>query len=159
MPGLQTEFDFVLPKGYVDSSGMLHRQGTMRLATARDELEPLRDMRVKGPDDPFLTVVVLSRVITRLGTLAQVTGNDIQGLFAVDLAYLQDFYGIINFGSDAEVSAMLQAQQEAELDASAGAEDAFSDDGFDGDDFESSPSDPAPARRRGRVEEVPAGDR
>ena len=55
MTGLQTEFDFTLPKGYVDSTGTLHRVGTMRLATARDEIEPLRDPRVSGPDDPFLT--------------------------------------------------------------------------------------------------------
>ena len=82
MTGLQTEFDFTLPKGYVDSTGTLHRVGTMRLATARDEIEPLRDPRVSGPDDPFLTVIVLSRVVTRLGTLSQVTPREIENLFA-----------------------------------------------------------------------------
>jgi hypothetical protein len=103
MNGLQTEFEFTLPKGYVDSSGTLHRAGTMRLATARDEIEPLRDPRVGGPDDPFLTVIVLSRVITRLGTLSQVTPKEIENLFAADLAFLQDLYGIINFGTAAEL--------------------------------------------------------
>jgi len=103
MNGLQTEFDFTLPKGYVDSSGTLHKAGTMRLATARDEIEPLRDSRVSGPDDPFLTVIVLSRVITRLGTLSQVTAKEIESLFAADLAFLQDLYGIINFGTADEL--------------------------------------------------------
>jgi hypothetical protein len=103
MNGLQTEFEFTLPKGYVDSSGTLHRAGTMRLATARDEIEPLRDPRVGGPDDPFLTVIVLSRVITRLGSLSQVTPKEIENLFAADLAFLQDLYGIINFGTAAEL--------------------------------------------------------
>ena len=103
MTGLQTEFEFTLPKGYVDSSGTLHRAGTMRLATARDEIEPLRDPRVGGPDDPFLTVIVLSRVVTRLGTLSQVTPKEIENLFAADLAFLQDLYGIINFGTADEL--------------------------------------------------------
>jgi hypothetical protein len=104
MNGLQTEFEFTLPKGYVDSNGTLHRAGTMRLATARDEIEPLRDNRVNGPDDPFLTVIVLSRVVTRLGTLSQVTPKDIENLFAADLAFLQDLYGIVNFGTAAELA-------------------------------------------------------
>ena len=158
MGGLQTEYDFVLPKGYVDSSGTLHRRGTMRLATARDELEPLRDMRIKGPDDPFLTVIVLGRVITRLGTMEQVNANDMQNLFAVDLAYLQDFYGIINFGSEAEIAAMLQAQREAEEPQPSEEPEPS---GFDAsDDVEANNlADMAPARRRSRIEEVPAGER
>ncbi len=69
----------------------------MRLATARDEIEPLRDLRVEA-DDAYLTVVILSRVVTSLGTLPSVNTTVIEGLFASDLAYLQDLYGIINFG-------------------------------------------------------------
>jgi len=159
MAGLRTEFDFILPKGYVDSSGTLHKQGTMRLATARDELEPLRDMRISGPDDPFLTIVVLSRVINRLGTLSMVTGDVIQGLFAVDLAYLQDFYGIINFGTEAEVAAMLQAQREAEIgDLSP---ELLDEGGPTEGDFApvGSPPEPAVASRRSRIEEFPSGER
>ena len=113
MNGLQTEFEFTLPKGYVDSSGTLHRAGTLRLATARDELEPLRDPRVGGPDDPFLTVIVLSRVVTRLGTLAQVTPKEIENLFAADLAFLQDLYGIINFGTAAELDELRRSSAPA----------------------------------------------
>ena len=109
MAGLQTEFAFTLPKGYVDGDGTLHRQGTMRLATARDEIEPLRDPRVDGPDDPYLTILVISRVITSLGTLRQVTPNEVEGLFAADLAFLQDLYGIINFGDPADVEVLQQA--------------------------------------------------
>jgi hypothetical protein len=105
MSGLQTEFDFTLPKGYVDSTGTLHRVGTMRLATARDEIEPLRDPRVSGPDDPFLTVIVLSRVVTRLGTLSQVTPREIENLFAADLAFLQDLYNELNLLTSAAVPA------------------------------------------------------
>jgi hypothetical protein len=99
----------------VDDDGQVHRTGTMRLATARDELEPLRDPRVTGPDDPRLTVLVLARVISTLGSLPQVTMHEIEGLFAVDLAYLQDFYGVINFGNQAEFDALVQAQQGTQL--------------------------------------------
>ena len=105
--GLQTEFEFFLPKGFVDDQGQLHRGGTMRLATARDELDPLRDPRVRDADDPFLTILVLSRVITRLGTVSQITPREIEDLFAADLAYLQDVYGAINFGSQPEIDAVI----------------------------------------------------
>ena len=109
MAGLQTEFNFTLPKGYVDGEGRLHRVGTMRLATARDEIEPLRDPRVTGPDDPYLTILVLSRVITELGTLQSVMAGDMENLFAADLAFLQDLYGIINFGSAEDIAALQDA--------------------------------------------------
>ena len=103
MAGLRTEFEFVLPKGVVDDDGTVHRQGTMRLATARDELEPLNDPKVKDADDPYLTIIVLARVITGLGTRTRLSPKDVEGLFAADLAYLQDFYSVINFGTDAEI--------------------------------------------------------
>src|SRR5688500_305665 len=80
----------------------------MRLATARDEIEPLRDARITGADDPYLTILVIARVITSLGTLRQVTPNEVEGLFAADLAFLQDLYGIVNFGDPAD-AAQLQA--------------------------------------------------
>ncbi len=92
---LQTEFEFALPIGYVDPDGNLHREGAMRLATAMDEIAPLRDMRVKS-NEAYLTVVLLSRVITRLGTLPQINTGVIENLFAADLAYLQDLYRAIN---------------------------------------------------------------
>jgi hypothetical protein len=112
---MRTSYEFTLPRGYVDRNGTVHRTGRMRLATARDELEPLRDPRVSGPDDPRLTIMVLTRVIEELGTLELVTTNDIEGLFAVDLAYLQDFYGVINFGTQEEYEALLAAQQGTSL--------------------------------------------
>ena len=108
MAGLQTQFEFTLPKGYVDDVGVLHRHGVMRLATARDEIEPLRSSAISGPDDPYLTVLVLARVVTELGSLRSITPDTIVGLFAADLAFLQDLYGIINFGDPADV-AVLQA--------------------------------------------------
>jgi len=97
VPGrsLRTEFPFVLPRGYVDESGALHRDGVMRLATARDEILPLRDPRVRE-NEAYLTVVLLGRVITRLGTLSQVNNGVIEGLFASDLAFLQDLYRRVN---------------------------------------------------------------
>jgi hypothetical protein len=107
MAALQTEFDFFLPKGFIDDSGVLHREGTMRMATARDELEPLRDPRVRDADDPFLTIIVLARVVSRLGSLSQVTPREVERLFAADLAYLQDVYGVINFGAPADVEELL----------------------------------------------------
>jgi hypothetical protein len=106
--GLQTQFPFTLPKGYVDEDGRLHRTGVMRLATGRDEIEPLRDVRV-AENEAYLTVVMLARVITELGTITPVTTNVVEGLFAVDLAYLQEFYGIINFGDPAELPALEEA--------------------------------------------------
>lgn len=94
---LQTEFPFTLPKGYVDADGTLHKTGTMRLATARDEIEPLRDGRVRD-NEAYLTLIILSRVITRLGTLTHINPKVIEDMFASDIAYLQDLYGIVNFG-------------------------------------------------------------
>jgi hypothetical protein len=111
---MRTEFEFVLPRGYIDDTGTVHRRGMMRLATARDELQPLRDPTVSGPDDPRLTLLVLVRVIERLGSIDTVTMHEVEQLFAADLAYLQDFYGVINFGSDEDIDALLAAQNEAE---------------------------------------------
>jgi len=108
---LRTRYEFTLPRGYVDRNGDVHRDGVMRLATARDELEPLRDPTVTGPDDPRLTIVVLARVVESLGTLPMVTPHEIEGLFAADLAYLQDFYGVINFGSQEEFEEFVAAQR------------------------------------------------
>ena len=85
----------------------------MRLATARDELEPLRDPTVHGPDDPRLTVLILARVVEQLGTLELVTPHEIEGLFAADLAFLQDFYGVINFGNQAGVRGTAGSAQAA----------------------------------------------
>jgi len=92
---LRTEFPFELPRGYVDESGTVHRSGVMRLATARDELIPLRDDRVRE-NPAFLTVVLLGRVITRLGSVTDIHAGIIEDLFASDLAFLQDFYRRIN---------------------------------------------------------------
>jgi hypothetical protein len=91
---LRTEFDFVLPRGYVDRDGDVHRHGTMRLATARDELLPLYDGRVKERPE-YLSVVLLARVVTRLGDV-EVNDWVIEHLFASDLAFLQDLYRRIN---------------------------------------------------------------
>ena len=95
--GLQTEFDFELPRGLVDKRGNVHRNGRMRLATARDELLPLNDERVRH-NPAYLTVILLSRVITKLGTLEEedITVSTIENLFATDLAFLQDLYRRVN---------------------------------------------------------------
>ena len=92
---LRTEFPFELPRGYVDSSGVLHRQGIMRLATARDELVPLQDDRVRE-SPAYLTVVLLARVVTRLGTITDLHAGVIENLFASDLAFLQDLSRRVN---------------------------------------------------------------
>lgn len=92
---LRTEFPFQLPRGYVDDSGTVHRDGVMRLSTARDELVPLRDVRVQE-NPAYLSVVLLGRVITRLGTLPMVHDGTVENMFASDLAFLQDFYRQIN---------------------------------------------------------------
>lgn len=93
--GLRTEFGFVLPRGYVDSAGTVHREGVMRLATAKDELVPQRDPRVRE-NEAYLTVLLLSRVITRLGSLTEVHAGIVENMFASDLAFLQDLYRRVN---------------------------------------------------------------
>lgn len=92
---LRTEFAFLLPRGYVDAAGTVHREGVMRLATARDELVPLRDDRVRE-NQAYLTVVLLARVITRLGSIDDVHAGIVENLFAADLAFLQDLYRRVN---------------------------------------------------------------
>ena len=165
---LETEFTFTLPKGYVDGSGTLHRHGTMRLATARDEIEPLRDARITGPDDPYLTILVIARVITALGTLRQITPNDIEGLFAADLAFLQDLYGIVNFGDPADAAqlqaSVLPAERPATVvsaepepepveEAAPTANGAVNPTVVDSDE---PPATEPTSRRRSRIEEVPS---
>ncbi len=98
----QTEIEFTLPKGYLDSGGVLHREGVMRLATAADEILPLRDPRVQQ-NPAYLTVIVLSRVITSLGSLSDLNPRVIEGLFASDLAYLQSLYQSLNGGEQSKV--------------------------------------------------------
>ena len=93
-----TEVPFVLPKGYLDATGVLHRNGVMRLATAADEILPLRDPRVQQ-NQAYLAIIVLARVITRLGDVPSIDTRVIEGLFASDLDYLQRLYERIN-GSD-----------------------------------------------------------
>ena len=166
MTGLQTEFAFRLPKGFVDSAGTLHVDGLMRLATARDEIEPLRDPRIAGPDDPYLTIAILARVITRLGTITDVTPQHVESLFAADLGHLQDLYGVVNFGDAAEIE-FLQAETAArfaEDDAlreanSNGASDGVGDEAgsvvSQASESEMKPPSRGP-RVRSRIEEVSA---
>jgi len=91
----RTEYEFTLPRGYVDRDGNLHRQGVMRLATARDEIAPLTDMRVQR-NKAYLIVVLLSRVVTRLGDLPEVNTGIVEGLYAADLRYLEELYNRVN---------------------------------------------------------------
>lgn len=100
-PAFQTEIEFELPKGYVDEAGTLHRRGVMRLATAADEILPLRDPRVQQ-NEAYLTVIVLARVIVRLGSLPEVHPGVVEGLYASDLAYLQRLYERFNGADDDE---------------------------------------------------------
>jgi hypothetical protein len=91
----KTEFPFRLPRGFVDSDGNLHRDGVMRLATARDEILPLQDYRVQS-NRAYLVIVLLSRVITKLGDHKSISVDTVENLFSTDLAYLQEFYRKIN---------------------------------------------------------------
>ena len=102
MDGFQTEFPFTLPTGYLDSDGVLHREGMMRRATAADEIVPLRDARVQG-NPAYLIIILLSRVITSLGDVAMITPQVIEGLFVEDLNYLQSFYRTINTSENPSV--------------------------------------------------------
>jgi len=98
---MQTEFEFTLPKGYLDTDGNLHRKGVMRLATAIDEIAPMRDPRVKS-NPAYATIIILSRVITRLGAMPEISPMEVENFFAQDVSYLQDFYRHIN-GLESEI--------------------------------------------------------
>ena len=95
MSEFKTEYEFILPRGYVDNDGNVHREGVMRLATAKDEIVPLNDMRVQR-NRAYLIIVLLSRVITRLGSLNEVNTGIIENLYAGDLRFLEEMYNRIN---------------------------------------------------------------
>lgn len=119
---LQTEFPFALPRGYVDVDGTVHREGIMRMATANDEIAPLKDRRVQS-NPGYLVIILLSRVITRLGELDQVTPKVVENLFAGDLAYLQDMYQRVNGTGHNRVTVTCphcEGLFEVELDSSGG---------------------------------------
>jgi hypothetical protein len=100
VPTLRTQYAFALPRGYVDASGAVHREGVMRLATARDELEPLRDPAVRE-NEAYLTVLLLARVILRIGDQTTITPELVEGLYAADFDHLQRLYERINSDSEA----------------------------------------------------------
>jgi hypothetical protein len=97
---VQTEIAFTLPRGYVDESGVVHREGTMRLATARDEIEPLREVAVRQ-NQAYLTILLLARTVTRLGTVGQITPELVERLYAADFDHLQRLYERINSDGEA----------------------------------------------------------
>jgi|SRR5262245_28586666 len=118
---LQTEFEFVLPKGYVDGKGVLHRKGVMRLATAKDEILPLQDPRLQS-NRAYLIILLLARVITRLGDLKEIDTGIVENLFSADLAYLQEFYRRINEDGTTTVPAVCpQCKHEFAVDFPVGA--------------------------------------
>jgi hypothetical protein len=117
---LQTEFEFTLPQGYVDDEGTLHKEGRMRLATAADEIEPLQNPRVQS-NSSYLTVVLLSRVVTELGDLETIDAGVIEELFVTDLEYLQALYERINGqGVNAVETACPECGVAFEVDAGSG---------------------------------------
>jgi phage FluMu protein gp41 len=101
---IRTEYEFILPVGYQDEEGTLHRDGAMRLATASDEISPLRDGRVQA-NPAYLIVILLSRVVTRLGSVAHINPKTIESLYAADLAYLQNLYNEVNQVDQGNVAA------------------------------------------------------
>lgn len=114
----KTEYEFELPKGYVDENGNLHRRGTMRLATAADEILPMRDQRVQQ-NAGYLTIILLARVITKLGDLRAIDTKTIERLFTADLAFLQNLYREINETEKLSVKAICpKCEHEHEVDIS-----------------------------------------
>ena len=97
---MQTEIAFTLPRGYVDERGVVHREGRMRLATARDEIEPLRDVQVRQ-NQAYLSVLLLTRTITSIGDVTDITPQLVEGLFAADFDHLQRLYERINSDGEA----------------------------------------------------------
>jgi len=97
---VRTEVAFTLPVGLADAGGVVHRDGTMRLATARDELEPLRDATVRA-HAAYLSVLLLARTVTRIGTITEITPELVEGMFAADFDHLQRVYERVNAAGDA----------------------------------------------------------
>ncbi len=113
---MRTEYSFTLPRGYVDPAGTVHKQGTMRLATARDEIEPLRDAEVRQ-NAAYLSVLLLARTITRLGDFSEVTPEMVESLYAADFDHLQRLYERINTDGEAVgVVACPECANEFEVD-------------------------------------------
>jgi hypothetical protein len=116
---MQTEFAFQLPRGYADAAGEVHRDGVMRLATARDEIEPLREVEVRQ-NPAYLTVALLARTVTQIGTVTEITPDLIAGLFAADFDHLQRLYERINTDEEAVgVVACPSCAHEFEVDLTA----------------------------------------
>jgi len=97
---MRTEIEFTLPRGYVDASGTVHREGTMRLATARDEIEPLREVAVRQ-NQAYLSVLLLARTVTRIGDISDISPELIEGLYAADFDHLQRLYERVNSDGEA----------------------------------------------------------
>jgi len=118
----KTEFAFRLPRGFVDEEGTIHRDGIMRLATARDEIQPLQDYRVQA-NRAYLVILLLSKVITKIGSVERITVDVIENLFSTDLAYLQEFYRKINEegGAPKHHIACPKCQHEMDVDMVTGA--------------------------------------
>lgn len=115
---MRTEYAFTLPLGYVDAGGAVHREGVMRLATARDEIEPLRDPSVRR-NEAYVTVLLLARVITRIGSVTDVTPQIVEELYAADFDHLQRLYERINTdGELVGVVACPDCRHEFEVDLS-----------------------------------------
>jgi hypothetical protein len=115
---LQTEFEFTLPKGYIDKNGNLHKQGIMRLANAKDEIAPLQDPRVQH-NRAYLVCILLSRVITKLGEVKDINPAVVENFFSADLAYLQDFYRNINSNGHSRMKILCpECENEFEVDES-----------------------------------------
>lgn len=113
----QSEYEFELPNGYVDEEGTLHKKGRMRLATAADEILPMKDPRVQS-NQSYLTIIVLSRVVTELGNLQAITTKVIENLFVTDLLHLQDLYRRINENGTAAIRAECpKCEQQFEVEA------------------------------------------
>src|SRR5215813_6466062 len=89
------EFPFTLPHGFRDADGTLHRDGVMRMSTAYDEIAPLKDPRVQG-NPGYLVLILLSRVVTRLGTIEHIHPKLMEQLPSGDLMFLQDLYRRVN---------------------------------------------------------------
>ena len=113
---MKSEYAFTLPRGYVDAEGRVHREGTMRLATARDEIEPLRQVEVRQ-NEAYLSVLLLARTITRIGEETDITPELVEGLYAADFDHLQRLYERINTNGEAVgVVACPECANEFEVD-------------------------------------------
>lgn len=96
---LSTEFPFTLPRGLIDAQRQVHRRGSVRLATVKDELL-VQSLPSVGNNPAHKSLLMLSQVISRLRGLSLVSLDILEQLTLRDIIYLREFSNRVNQQGD-----------------------------------------------------------